>query len=74
VFGTSKILFLLAFTIAGYNIKTARSFRMPQAGIAAKESGPPKRARRRKGTYQDVPGLAGPATPGGVSVRGPPVA
>jgi hypothetical protein len=48
VFGLTKVSFLLAFTLAAYNIDRLRSFRAKQA---ASEAQPKRRARRRQGTW-----------------------
>jgi hypothetical protein len=50
VFGRVKILVLLGFTVAAYNLDRVRSFRARQAEI---ESQPKKRAKRRLGTWSD---------------------
>jgi hypothetical protein len=55
VFTTPKIAFLLAFTLAGYNVWAAKSFRTLTALMAGRER-PLRRARRRKGTYADIAG------------------
>jgi hypothetical protein len=65
VFGRIKTMFLLAFTIAGYNRDRIRAFRVRQAA----EAGAPKtRARRRRGTHADLigalPSASGRAPPG----------
>jgi hypothetical protein len=50
VFGRTKILVLLGFTVAAYNLDRVRSFRAKQADDEAK---PRRGAKRRLGTWSD---------------------
>ena len=50
VFGRTKILVLLGFTVAAFNLDRVRSFRAKQAEEDAK---PRRRAKRRLGTWSD---------------------
>jgi hypothetical protein len=71
VFTTPKIAFLLSFTMAGYNLWTAKSFRALKALMEGTRQ-PQKRARRRRGTYADIPGLVGTEPGSEETIRGPP--
>ena len=51
VFGRVKILVLLGFTIAGYNLDRVRAFRAKLAEAAAQ---PARRAKRRLGTWGEL--------------------
>lgn len=55
VFGTSKILLLIGFTIAGDNVGIAKAFRALLQKIAGTKEQPRRRAKRRGGTK--FPGL-----------------
>src|SRR3954454_1493958 len=57
VFGLTKLTFLLAFTIAGYNVACIRSFKVRKAADAeARDAKKKHRAKRRKGTYAEILG------------------
>src|SRR5205085_6534806 len=56
VFGTERVAFLLAFTLAGLNVMLARSFRRALKAEKERASAPMTRARRRSRTYENVLG------------------
>ena len=58
VFGTEKVAFLLAFTLAGLNVSLARSHRRMVAAERKLASTPKRRKKRRVGTFDEVPGSA----------------
>jgi hypothetical protein len=58
LFGDTKILFLLGFTIAGHNMWAARSFRRAMQAFDARTASPRRRSRRRQGTYSEMAGVA----------------
>lgn len=59
VFGTEKVAFFLAFTLAGLNVLLARSHRRMVAAEKKLASAPKRRKKRRAGTFDEV---LGPAT------------
>jgi hypothetical protein len=54
VFGLVKIKVLLAFTLAGYNLETIRSFRARKAVVEDEAKKPRPRKKRRKQTWPDL--------------------
>jgi hypothetical protein len=71
VFGLTKLTFLLAFTVAGYNVECIRSFKARKTAEAeAIDAKKKRRAKRRKGTWTQIldekahPSGPGPDPPG----------
>ena len=62
MFGTEKISYFLAFTLAGLNVMLAKSFRRMLAIEKELASGPKRRQKRRTRTFEEV---LGPATDDG---------
>lgn len=58
VFGTEKVSYFLAFTLAGLNVMLARSFRRMLATETELASRPERRKKRRTRTYDEVLGPA----------------
>lgn len=58
LFGTGKVAFLLAFTLAGQNVMLARSFQRRLAREEELASGPKHRKKRRTRTFDQVLGPA----------------
>jgi hypothetical protein len=62
VFGTEKVAFFLAFTLAGLNVLLARSHRRMVAAEKKLASAPKRREKRHTGTFDEVLGLATAST------------
>jgi hypothetical protein len=58
VFGTEKVAFLLAFTLAGVNVLLSKSYRRMVAAEKKLASAPKRRKKRRTGTFNEVLGQA----------------
>jgi hypothetical protein len=56
VFGTVKVAFLFAFTLAGLNVFLARSFGRMLKSEKKRDAGPKRRAARRDRTYTKLLG------------------
>ena len=56
VFGTERVAFLLAFTLAGLNVLPAKSFRRMLKAVEERASAPRTRAKRRTRTFDEVLG------------------
>ena len=63
-FRTEKIAFLLTFSLAGYNVRAADSFRRLIQATEEWARAPRHRAKRRKGTYDDVLGSGATSSAG----------
>jgi hypothetical protein len=73
VFGTERVAFLLAFTLAGLNVLLARSFRRKLKREEERASGPKSRKKRRTGTFDKVLGPAlDPSSGADAAGRAPP--
>jgi hypothetical protein len=72
VFGTTKLAFLVAFTLAGSNVLLADAFRRALKSAAQQALKPRTRAKRRRGTFDAVLGRATDPARTETAVRAPP--